>query len=63
MCIRDSHTVLKTVISFDQGYLKEKGIVAPDFEVKERGDYRGHIDQMKLRLAVMAGLDLSLIHI
>lgn len=53
----DHHTVLKTVISFDQDYLKEKGIVDPDFEVHERGDYRGHIDQMKLRLAVMAGLD------
>lgn len=53
----DHHTVLKTVISFDQEYLKEKGIVDPDFEVHERGDYRGHIDQMKLRLAVMAGLD------
>lgn len=51
------HTVMKTVISFDQDYLKRNGLVPEDFEVGRRGDYRGHVDQMKLRLAVMNGID------
>ena len=51
------HTVLKTVISFDDKYLKDKGIVDPDFECIDRGDYRGNIDQMKLRMAIMNGLN------
>lgn len=51
------HTVLKTVLSFDEEYLRRHGIVAPDFSCEARGDYRGHIDQMKLRMAVMHGLD------
>lgn len=50
-------TVLKTVLSFDEEYLKSNGIVDEDFEFKERGDYRGNIDQMKLRMAIMNGLD------
>ncbi len=53
----EGHTVLKTVVSFDHEYLKKHGIIEPDFEIKGRGDYRGNIDQMKLRLAVMAGLE------
>lgn len=51
------HTVLKTVISFDQDYLRDRGIVNPDFKIERRGDYRGHIDQMKLRMAIMHGLN------
>lgn len=50
-------TVLKTVISFDPQYLKERKIVDDDFEIHERGDYRGNIDQMKLRMAIMNGMD------
>jgi len=50
-------TVLKTVLSFSHDYLKHHGIVDPDLEVVKRGDYRGHIDQMKLRMAIMHGLD------
>jgi hypothetical protein len=50
-------TVLKTVISFDEVYLKEQGIVTPDFHCKNRGDYRGNIDQLKLRMAIMNGLN------
>ena len=49
-------TVLKTVISFDGEYLREHGILEPDFEFKNRGDFRGHIDQLKLRLAIMNGM-------
>lgn len=50
-------TVLKTVLSFSEDYLKRHGIVDPDFHCSARGDYRGHIDQMKLRMAIMHGLD------
>lgn len=51
------HTVMKTVLSFDQEYLRKHKIIPEDFVCEKRGDYRGHIDQMKLRLAVMHGLD------
>lgn len=50
------HTVMKTVLSFDQEYLREHKIIPEDFVCERPGDYRGHIDQMKLRLAVMHGL-------
>lgn len=50
-------TVLKTVLSFDEAYLKRRGIVSEDFHCENRGDYRGHIDQMKLRMAIMHGLE------
>lgn len=50
-------TVLKTVLSFDEDYLKRRGIVSEDFHCENRGDYRGHIDQMKLRMAIMHGLE------
>ncbi|MFF3128664.1 relaxase MobL [Streptomyces sp. NPDC057908] len=50
-------TVLKTVLSFDEAYLKKHGIVDQDFHCAARGDYRGHIDQMKLRMAIMHGLE------
>lgn len=51
------HTVMKTVLSFDQEYLRKHKIIPEDFVCEKRGDYRGHIDQMKLRLAVMHGLN------
>ena len=50
-------TVMKTVLSFDEEYLRETGIITPDFHLTKRGDYRGHVDQMKLRRAIMHGLD------
>lgn len=50
-------TVMKTVLSFDEEYLRETGIITPDFHLTKRGDYRGNIDQMKLRRAIMHGLD------
>lgn len=51
------HTVMKTVLSFDQEYLRKHNIIPEDFVCKKKGDYRGHLDQMKLRLAVMRGLE------
>lgn len=50
-------TVMKTVLSFDEEYLRENKIVPEDFVCKNRGDYRGNIDQMKLRMSIMHGLD------
>lgn len=50
-------TVLKTVLSFDEQYLKSRGVIDPSFELEHPGDYRGRIDQMKLRMAIMNGLD------
>lgn len=49
-------TVFKTVISFDGDYLKKYKILPEDFKFKERGDFRGHIDQMKLRMSIRNGL-------
>lgn len=51
------HTVLKTVLSFDTDYLKSTGVLPEDFEVENPGDFRGHLDQAKLRLAIMSGLE------
>jgi hypothetical protein len=53
----EGHTVLKTVLSFDQEYLRKHNIIPEDFVCLKKGDYRGHLDQMKLRMAVMRGLE------
>lgn len=53
----EGKTVLKTVLSFEPEYLKKHGIVDPDFVLEKRGDYRGRIDQMKLRMAIMHGMN------
>ena len=50
-------TVMKTVISFDQEYLRQAHIVSEDFVLGKEGDYRGNIDQMKLRMAIMRGME------
>lgn len=50
-------TVMKTVLSFDMDYLKEHGIIDKDFVFKNKGDFRGNIDQLKLRMAIMNGMD------
>ena len=49
-------TVMKTVLSFEEEYLRDHGLIRPDFHLECEGDYRGNIDQMKLRLAIMNGL-------
>lgn len=58
----EGKTVLKTVISFDEEYLKEKDIIPKDFELKYKGDYKGNIDQMKLRYAIHNGLERASEH-
>lgn len=50
-------TVLKTVLSFDDAYLKERGVLEPTFVARFRGDHSGHVDQMKLREAVTCAMD------
>lgn len=49
-------TVFKTILSFSEDYLREHGLIDSSFTCKHRGDYRGHLDQLKLRMAVMNGL-------
>ena len=56
-CFDEGKTVMKTVLSFDEDYLRENGIIDPNFVFQRAGDYKGHIDQMKLRKAIMSGLD------
>lgn len=56
-CFDEGKTVMKTVLSFDEDYLRENGIIDPNFVFQRAGDYKGHIDQMKLREAIMSGLD------
>lgn len=53
----EGKTVMKTVLSFDEAYLRKYGIISPDFQFSQEGDYRGNIDQMKLRMAIMNGMD------
>ena len=50
-------TVMKTVLSFDEEYLRKTGIIPEDFVCTKDGDFRGNIDQMKLRLGIMHGLE------
>lgn len=50
-------TVMKTVFSFDEEYLREHGLISKDFHCRKRGDFRGHIDQLKLRMAIMNGME------
>ena len=50
-------TVMKTVLSFDEDYLRENKIIPEDFVCTKRGDFRGNIDQMKLRMGIMHGIE------
>lgn len=50
------HTALKTVISFDEEYLRQMGCLDETFIHTHRGDWLGHIDQAKMRSAINAGV-------
>ena len=50
-------TVMKTVLSFSEDYLRENKIIPENFVCEKDGDYRGNIDQMKLRMSIMHGLE------
>lgn len=49
-------TVFKTVLSFDDDYLREQGVLDKDYVARKRGDHAGHVDQMKLRCAISDGM-------
>lgn len=53
----NDHTVMKTVMSFSHDFLLRHGLVREDFVCERKGDYRGELDQMKLRMAIMHGLE------
>lgn len=53
----EGHTVMKTVVSFSEEYLRKHGLIPEEFSHEKRGDYRGHLDQLKLRMAIMHGLN------
>src|SRR6218665_1340523 len=46
------HTVMKTVLSFDEEYLRKHKLIPDAFVAKRKGDYRRKIDQMNLRVAI-----------
>lgn len=50
-------TWLKTVLSFEEPYLRKHKLIPEDFQLTGRGGYRGQLDQMKLRMAIMQGLE------
>lgn len=56
-CFNEGKTVLKTVLSFDEDYLRQNGIIPENFVCRNPGDFRGNIDQMKLRMGIMHGLE------
>lgn len=50
-------TVKQMVISFDTSYLKKMGLISDDVkEPIKRGDFRGQVDQERLRMAVQDGI-------
>lgn len=53
--------VLKCVLSFDTDYLKENDLVPKSVRVRDKGDLRGKVDQMRLRTAICEGMN-SLSH-
>ena len=55
-------TVLKTVVSFTDDYLAKNKLLSDDFKFNHAGDYRGNVDQLRLRLAVMKSVDLLAEH-
>lgn len=50
------HSVQKFIISFTDDYLKEMGVLPENFELQERGDHFGNVDQLKLRQAIQDGM-------
>lgn len=50
-------TILKTVVSFDEKYLREQGLLDDTFVFQDAGDYRGHVDQLKLRKGLIHALE------
>lgn len=53
----EGHSVQKIILSFTEDYLKENNVLSPNYQHRGRGSYRGHIDQLKLRQAIINGVD------
>lgn len=53
----EGHTVLKTVISFSDDYVRDMGILPDGFEHKESGDWAGNVDEARVRSAICAGVE------
>lgn len=51
------HSVQKIILSFTEDYLRETGVLNPNFKHKGRGSYKGNIDQLKLREAIIRGVN------
>lgn len=49
--------VLECVLSFDTEYLRDQGLLDPGTQVRRKGDLKGHVDQLRLRRAIMEGMD------
>ncbi len=53
----EGHSVQKVILSFTEDYLKDNGVLSPDYVHRGRGSYKGEIDQLKLRQAITNGVD------
>lgn len=53
----DGHSVQKIILSFTEEYLRDTGVIKDKFKHKGRGSYMGEVDQLKLRQAIIAGVD------
>lgn len=53
----EGHSVQKIILSFTEEYLRETGVLDEAFVHKGRGSYKGHVDQLKLRGAITAGVE------
>jgi hypothetical protein len=51
------HSVQKIIVSFTEDYLRDTDVLDARFKHKGRGSYKGHIDQLKLRQAIIDGVD------
>lgn len=50
-------TAIETVLSFTEEYLRDNHVLDEDFIHSRRGDFLGHVDQLKLRMAIMNGIE------
>lgn len=56
-CFDKGHTIQKTIISFTTDYLIKLKVLPADFKHKEKGDFAGKLDQLKLRRAIIKGVN------
>lgn len=52
----EGHSVQKLVVSFSHGYLRKKKVIPDDFKYRGRESFRGQVDHLKLRQAVVDGM-------